>query len=84
MLRWLDRSQDEPIAWQKAAWFGDRLLHLTAEELTALGQKLEELVAPYEQRVFDPEQRPIGSRLVAVLQVAIPREEDPDERVDPS
>mgnify|MGYP002402954939 CR=1 FL=1 len=84
MLRWLDRRQDEPIAWQEAAWFGDRLLHLTADELTALRRKMDELVAPYEQRVFDPEQRPIESRLVTVLQVAIPREEEPGKRADPS
>ena len=44
MVRWLDRRQDERPEWQRAAWFGD-MLHLTAEELTALGQKIEELAA---------------------------------------
>ena len=87
MFRWLEHRSEEPREWQKAAWFGDLLLHLTPEELTALNKQLEALVAPYQQRVFEPEQRPAGSRPVTLLQVAVPREglaqpeaEEPDDR----
>ncbi len=76
MFRWLERRTDEPVEWQEAAWFGDLLLHMTPQELTAVGKQLEVLVAPYQQRVVEqPEQRPAGSRLVTMLHVAIPREE---------
>lgn len=85
MFRWLERRENEPVEWQEAAWFGDMLLCLTPEELAALGAQVQSLVAPYEQRVFEPEQRPEGSRLVTLLHVAIPREqaqrdEHPDDK----
>ena len=84
MLRWLEHRANELPEWQHAAWFGDMLLHLTAEELTALEAQVQRLVAPYEQRVFEePEQRPAGSRLVTMLHVAIPRDETrPEDRPD--
>jgi predicted ArsR family transcriptional regulator len=89
MFRWLEHRTDESPEWQEAAWFGDLLLHMTPEELTALREQLEALVAPYQQRVFEPDQRPAGSRLVTVLQVAIPREdllqpepEEPDDQTN--
>lgn len=88
MHRWLERRPDEPLEWQKAAWLGDLLLHLTVEELGALEAEVQRLVAPYEQRVFEPEGRPEGSRLVTMLHVAIPRDESrfdtsqPEERPD--
>jgi predicted ArsR family transcriptional regulator len=73
MFHWLEHSADEPLVWQEAAWFGDLLLHMTPDELSAVGKQLEALVAPYQQRVFEPDQRPAGSRPVTMLQVAIPR-----------
>lgn len=76
MLAWLDRRQDEPEDWQEAAYFGDLLLHLTAEELTAFEQQVLDLAAPYQQRLFEPGSRPPGSRAVTVLHVAIPRKDD--------
>lgn len=83
MLRWLKHRVDEPLEWQRAAWFGDMLLHMTAEELTELEAQVQRLVAPYEQRVFEPEQRPEGSRLVTLLHVALPRDDtSPEDRPD--
>ena len=75
MIEWVNHRADEPEAWQRAAWFGDMSLHLTSDELWALGQQIESLVAPYEQRLFERENRPAGSRLVSMLHVAIPRDE---------
>jgi predicted ArsR family transcriptional regulator len=74
MHQWLDRRETESPEWQKAAWFGDLWVHMTAEELSALETKIEELVAPYQERVFDPATRPPASRLLTLLHVAIPRE----------
>ncbi|MGI8824237.1 MAG: helix-turn-helix domain-containing protein [Chloroflexota bacterium] len=82
ILNWLDRRAEEPVEWQQATWIGDLLLHVTAGELTALGKKIEELAAPYQQRVFDAELRPMGSRPVTVLHVALPHDTDPVESND--
>ncbi|HEX8918595.1 MAG TPA: helix-turn-helix domain-containing protein [Chloroflexota bacterium] len=79
MLRWLELRRDEPMEWRQAAWFGDLLLFLTPEELTTLGRKIEDLTAPYEERISDPGVRPAGSRPVTVLHVAIPRAVKPGE-----
>jgi predicted ArsR family transcriptional regulator len=84
MHDWLNHRDQESPAWQEAAWFGDLLLHLTADELADLGNRIEELVAPYTERVFSPELRPAGSRAVSVLHVALPREPDPNEGRDRS
>lgn len=83
MRDWLERRPHESPAWQEAAWFGDMLLHITADELSELGRRIEALVAPYTERVFAPELRPEGSRPVSVLHVALPRPIDPGEGTKP-
>jgi len=75
-LRWLERRPTQSTEWQDAAWFGDFLLYVTAEELRLLGRQIEELVAPYQQRVFHPEERPDGARTLSMLHMAIPYEEE--------
>lgn len=74
MLRWLDQRQGESEDWQQASWFGDLFLRVTPQELAELGRQIEELVAPYQKRVFDEQTRPPDARLVSVLHVAIPKE----------
>lgn len=83
MLDWVQRRAFEPEMWQRAAWFGDTMLHVTPDELRALGEQIERLVAPYERRVFAPESRPDGARSVSVLQVAIPLGEPEDDTPEP-
>jgi DNA-binding transcriptional ArsR family regulator len=73
--RWLGRRRTERSEWQASAAFGDSLLYLTADELAALRDALEELAEPYVQRVARPELRPPGARSVALLQFAFPDEE---------
>jgi hypothetical protein len=73
MRQWLDRRTKEPLEWQEAAWFGDMLLHVTPQELAMLGKRIEDLIAPFEPRLTEPERRPAGSRPVTMLHVAIPR-----------
>jgi hypothetical protein len=53
---------------------GDRILYLTADELTELGRKVRELVDVYFERLVKPELRPPGSRLVSYLHIAFPND----------
>lgn len=72
LLRWLEVRQDDPEEWQQAAQFGDTFLHVTAEELAELGERVQALMDPYLDRQEHPELRPPGARLVAYLHLAFP------------
>jgi predicted ArsR family transcriptional regulator len=74
LMRWLEASQDEPAEWQDAAMLGDRILYLTADELTELGRKVRELTDAYFERLVKPELRPEGARLVSYLHIAFPND----------
>jgi len=74
VMRWLEARPGEPAEWQDAAWFGDRFLYVTAEELAELGRKVQEEVDVYFERQVRPELRPPGSRLVSYLHLAFPNE----------
>lgn len=71
-VRWVRRQSQEPPEWQRAAQFGDSLLHLTAAELQELGDKIQDLMRPYLDRLEDADARPAGSRPVTVLHLAFP------------
>ena len=73
MLDWIHGKAAEPAVWQEAARFGDVVLYLTPAELAAVGQAIDQLLAPYAGRTDEPERRPEGSRLVTFLQLAFPR-----------
>ena len=70
--RWIRDRPQEPAEWKEAAHFGDSLLHLTAAELTELGERFEQLIQPYRERLVDPALRPEGSRAVSLLHLAFP------------
>ncbi len=74
LMRWLDRRQDAPAAWQQADQFGDRILYLTADELTELGARIDALLDVYLDRLVKPELRPEGARRVTYLQFGFPDE----------
>ena len=74
VMRWLEARPGEPAEWQDAAWFGDRFLYVTAEELAELGRKVQEVVDVYFERQVKPELRPPGARLVSYLHLAFPNE----------
>lgn len=78
MLDWVNRRAGEPEIWQRSAWFGDMMLHVTPNELRALGEQIERLIAPFERRVFEPASRPSGSRPVSLLHVAMPLDASDD------
>ncbi|MGW4162745.1 winged helix-turn-helix domain-containing protein [Streptomyces sp. NPDC004788] len=66
----VEQRHSLPVEWREAEQFGDTLLHLTPEELAGLGQRIDELLRPYEERETDPARRPEGARPVAVLRIA--------------
>jgi DNA-binding transcriptional ArsR family regulator len=72
ITRWLDRSADEPPQWREASMFGDRLLYVTADELTDLRRRIMHLVDEYFDRTQDPRLRPEGARRVTYMHLAYP------------
>jgi DNA-binding transcriptional ArsR family regulator len=68
--RYLSRLDAEPPEWQDAAFFMDSTLQVTADELTALTQAVEALIAPYrKERRADPSP---GTRPVSLTVRALP------------
>ena len=69
--QYLSRLDAEPGEWQDAALFMDSTLQVTAEELTELGEAIQDLLAPYRKdRRADP---PAGTRPVSLSVRALPR-----------
>jgi predicted ArsR family transcriptional regulator len=59
-----------PRRWQEAERFTDASLYVTPDELTALGEQIDALLAGYADRITDPSRRPEGARRVPYLQIA--------------
>jgi predicted ArsR family transcriptional regulator len=74
LMRWLEARPGEPAEWQEASMLGDRILYVTAEELSELSRKVGDLVDEYFERQVRPELRPPGSRLVTWLHLAFPND----------
>ncbi|MEV0474093.1 ArsR/SmtB family transcription factor [Streptomyces prunicolor] len=70
-LRWLTNTAPglEP-EWTRLAGASNTRIVVTADELAALKDALEELIAPYVVR--EPDRRPPGSRDVRLLTYALP------------
>jgi DNA-binding transcriptional ArsR family regulator len=47
--RYLARVDDEPGAWQEAAFFADATLLVTADELKMIGEAVQDLLRPYRK-----------------------------------
>jgi DNA-binding transcriptional ArsR family regulator len=76
---WLAAKPGEPVEWQEAAGLRDALLYVTADELTRIGEELDDLLRPYLDRIGDRSTRPDGARLVSFIRMALPTDE-PDAR----
>lgn len=72
LMRWLETSGGEPREWREAAFLGDRILWLTADELAELGQDTLAATDKYFERIVRPELRPAGARAVSFLHIAFP------------
>ncbi|WP_344919333.1 ArsR/SmtB family transcription factor [Streptosporangium oxazolinicum] len=60
----------EPREWREAALFNRAVLLVDAEELKALNERIDELLAPYKTTVRDREDAPPGAR-VSEAQVSL-------------
>jgi hypothetical protein len=72
ITRWLDRRDDDPPDWQRAAGYGDITIPLTVEELDGLRRRMDELVERYRGRITGAEEPPEDARRVTFLQFAFP------------
>jgi predicted ArsR family transcriptional regulator len=73
---WLGRRAGEPVDWQQAGSFGDRILFVTADELSELSRTVDALLDAFVERVSSAEQRPEGSRQVMFVRLAFPLRDD--------
>lgn len=65
-------------AWRRAAGLANTRIRVSAEELAAIQDGIERVLAPYVTR--DPADRPDGSRDVVLMRYALPEGEgEPDE-----
>ena len=71
-MRWLEARSGESEEWQQAAFIGDRILWVTAEELAQIGRDLVAIVDQYFERQLKPELRPPGARLATYLHLGFP------------
>ncbi|WP_418957001.1 winged helix-turn-helix domain-containing protein [Streptomyces tritici] len=79
VVRAMESRHRLPRVWQEAEQFGDSLVYLTPEELAGLGERMDALLRPYEDRETDPALRPEGARPVSVLRIAFLDREIPEE-----
>lgn len=67
----LARRADEPTRWRAVTGFSDTSLYVTADELAALTERMDALLAEYDGRTADPSSRPADARRVALVQLAL-------------
>lgn len=73
--RWEETRADYPKAWQDGAIDDEYVFFLTAEELSALGRELLDLLrARAHERLADPSKRPPGSLPIELLVLGYPVE----------
>lgn len=66
-----------PPAWQQAETYSDAILYLTPEELSALGERINAVIAEYAERGQDPAHRHAAARRVAYLHTGYVAPEQP-------
>jgi predicted ArsR family transcriptional regulator len=67
MKDWVRRASRDPEEWQSAAGMSASTIHVTADELVELRERIAALTAPYVERRHDPAGRPDGARAVRVF-----------------
>jgi DNA-binding transcriptional ArsR family regulator len=75
---YLEAEHDEPREWREAATFSSGSVHVTAEELAEIGERLHEVMKEYERS--NEADRPEGARRVHVVFRAVPRVEPKRKR----
>jgi hypothetical protein len=82
--RWMQRASERlrrvvsyPPAWQRAALASESVVHLTAEEAEAVGERIEQMIEPYRARRDDASLRPAGSLPYELLLFGYPLTDPP-------
>jgi hypothetical protein len=75
---WLAAERDEPREWRDAATFNSGSIYATPAELRELGDRMRDLIKPYERPT--PEERPDGARRIHVAFRGVPRVEPRKKR----
>jgi predicted ArsR family transcriptional regulator len=71
---WLRHRSAEPRRWRAVTGISDDSMHLTAKELTTIGEQIAAIFEPYQARRTDPRLRPRGSRRVTFVNIVMTSE----------
>lgn len=77
VTRWLERRDEDPPEWQRAAGYSDLTIPLTVEELESMRAATDALIERYRDRMTGAEEPPAGARPVTVMLFAFPDPETP-------
>jgi predicted ArsR family transcriptional regulator len=69
---WLRVREQETPAWRRATGIGDHTVHVTADELDALMDRITAILSEYDDRQTDPSRRPAGTRAINVAYTVVP------------
>jgi hypothetical protein len=72
LMRWVRTAPADSDDWRRASMRAGAIAWLTADELAALRDQIEELMLAFRDRVTDPATRPAGSRLVRLFSAGYP------------
>ncbi|HEX4305243.1 MAG TPA: helix-turn-helix domain-containing protein [Solirubrobacterales bacterium] len=75
-LKWVDHRHEETGEWAEAAIVEDRMIAVTAGELTELEARIAALLEPYMKRVGKPDAMPEGARNITFIQLGFPLPDD--------
>jgi DNA-binding transcriptional ArsR family regulator len=75
---WLVAEPNEPREWRDAATFNSGSIYATPAELRELGDRMRDLIKPYERP--SPQERPEGARRIHVAFRGVPRVEPKQKR----
>jgi DNA-binding Lrp family transcriptional regulator len=71
---YLARSAAEPPAWRELTGSSDYMLYVTPEELRQLHEQIEQVIAPFNDRLGADAVRPEGARAVTFFQFTMTNE----------
>ena len=75
--RFLDATERAEGEWRDAASVTQTMGYLTAAELEEVNRQVTEIIRGFEDRIEDPDRRPVGARLVELVAFASPVEVKP-------
>jgi DNA-binding transcriptional ArsR family regulator len=65
--QFLNERSAYPPEWRSAAFSSSTITYLTPEEMKEFGEEINKVLSKYRDRTFDVDQRPEGSKAVAIV-----------------